>query len=387
MTRSITILGATGSIGTQTLDLIAMRNDYQVVAITSWQNIDKLDHILSTFPTIKMICVKNSFDKMILEEKYPLLTFYAGKEGLIELINDANSDVYINAISGFAGVIPSFRVLELNKILLLANKETLVVAGKLINELLDEGKGKLIPVDSEHVAIAKCLYGANENDVSKIMITASGGSFFDKTREELSNVSLHDATQNPNWKMGTKITIDSNLMANKAFEIIEAHYLFRAPISKLGAVVNRSSVVHGYVVFNDRVLLQVARPDMHLAIKYALDLGICDTNYGKFSDVEENTLGKYKFEDISFDRFPLMKYADFVIEKGGDAGCVFNACDEEAVYAFMNGRLKYNEIEDVISSVMEKHNYVDNITKDDLEAINDKVLLETRSAINSIRRK
>jgi 1-deoxy-D-xylulose-5-phosphate reductoisomerase len=352
MIRKITILGATGSIGTQALEALKNRSDYELVAVSCNDNIEKLANFFGEFDTIKFAAVGKKEDAEELSKRFPGIKFFSGESGIERLINKANSEVYLNAISGFAGVGPSIHILKEDKVLLLANKETLVCAGEIVNNLLDDGHGKLVPIDSEHVAISKCLYGKNLDDIEQIVITASGGSFFNYSEEQLEKVTIEEATKNPNWEMGKKITIDSNLMMNKCYELIEAYYLFRIPFDKINARVNRESVVHGYVRFIDETKIDVSEPDMLYPIEYALDFGLPKDLIHGFPNIERNCLTKFKFEELSYDKYPVMNYAKFVVEQEGDAGCVLNAADEIAVNAFLNGEIKYIDIIKVIDEVM-----------------------------------
>jgi len=373
MTRTICVLGATGSIGSQVIDILKKREDYELVAVTCNENIKALIEILNAFPSVKYAYTSKKYDANELSIKFPNIKFFYGKKGIISLIKVSNCNVYENSISGFAGVMPSIKILKMNKILLLANKETLVIAGEFVNALLDDGYGKLIPIDSEHVAISKCLYGRKIEDINKIVITASGGRFFNYTDDELAKVTLKDATTNPNWNMGNKITIDSNLMSNKCFELIEAYYLFRVPFDKISAVVNRQSIVHGYVEFNNETRVNVSKPSMSFAIEYALNLGLPKDLLNGFEDVKKDVLNDFKFEELSSSRYPVLKYAKFVVEHDVDAGCVLNACDEVAVAAFMAGKIKFVDILPIIDTVMAKYKFKKNVslsglTKADLKA-------------------
>ena len=357
MIRKITLLGATGSIGKQALEILKNRSDYELVAVSCKNNIEKLANFFGEFTSIKFAAVNKKEDAENLSKRFPGIKFFAGESGLERMINKANSEVYLNAICGFAGVGPSIHVLKEDKVLLLANKETLVCAGEIINNLLDDGHGKIVPIDSEHVAISKCLYGKNLDDIEQIVITASGGSFFNYTDEQLEKVTIEEAIKNPNWEMGKKITVDSNLMVNKCFELIEAYYLFRVPFEKINARVNRESIVHGYVRFTDETKIDVSEPDMNYSIQYALDFGLPKDLIHGFPNIEINCLTKFNFEELSYDRYPVMNYAKIVVEQENDAGCVLNAADEVAVDAFLNSKIKYIDIIKVIDEVMKKYTF------------------------------
>lgn len=375
MIRTITLLGATGSIGTQTLNILKKRNDYELVAVSCKNNIEKLANFFGEFNSIRYAYVESKDDASSLGSRFPDIKFFYGDNGIDKLIKKANSDVVLNAINGFAGVGPSLCTLKENKILLLANKETLVVAGELINNLLDEGNGKLVPIDSEHVAISKCLYGKNLDDIEEIVITASGGSFFNYSKEQLEKVTIEQATKNPNWDMGKIITVNSNLMINKCFELIEAYYLFRVPFDKIKARVNRNSVVHGYVRFTDETKIDVYEPSMASPIEYALDLGLPKDLVHGFKTIVKNCLTKYSFEELNYDNYPIMNYAKLVVEEEGCAGCVLNASDEVAVNAFLDGKIKYKDIINVIDLIMKNFNFKTKVTYQNLVKIDKKVRL------------
>jgi len=372
--KKLLILGASGSIGTQTLDVIITYNLYELVAITVGNRFDIVDAIISKFPSLKYVTIKDSEIAKKYQEKYPNLHFYTGNAGLLQIIEDSNAEIVVNALTGFAGLLPSIKALELNKILLLANKESLVVGGEFIKKLLKAGKGKLYPIDSEHVAIAKCLYNKNINDIDKILITASGGPFFDLDEKEFKNIKVEDALKHPNWSMGKKITIDSSTMMNKAFEIVEAYYLFDVPADKIFPIVDRKSHVHSLVKFkNGEYRLQVGPSDMRIPIYYALTFGKCDKE--KFDDVEINTFDKYKFKGMNYEKFPLIDYGKFIIEKRGNMGAIINAANEECVYEFLNFNINYVDIKNIIDKIVDVYPYIkdpslEEIIKTDLEVRN-----------------
>ena len=387
MMRKIALLGATGSIGTQTLEVLKERNDYELVAVSCKGNIEKLANYFGVFDSIKFASVERKEDANMLSERFPGIKFFYGEKGIERLINKSKCDVCLNAISGFAGVGPSIYTLKEDKVLLLANKETLVVAGEIINNLLDGGHGKLVPIDSEHVAISKCLYGKNLDNIEQIVITASGGSFFNYTEEQLEKVTIEEATKNPNWEMGKKITVDSNLMINKCFELIEAYYLFRVPFEKINARVNRKSVVHGYVRFMDETKIDVCEPNMEYSIQYALDFGLPKDLVHGFPSIVKNCLSKYDFEELNYDTYPIMNYAKFVIEKEGPAGCVLNAADEVAVEAFLNKKIKYSDVTKVIDQVMKKYKFKNFMNYNILVKVNKKARLMTEKIIKKMEKK
>lgn len=346
----LVILGASGSIGTQTIDVIK-NNDkkWTLKGFSVGNKTFYVDEILKEFKDVNSICLKNKKDYLNYKNKYPSIKFFYGDKGLIKLIKYNKNATILNALVGFVGLNPSIVSLKLNRTLLLANKESLVCGGNLINKILKR-KGKIYPIDSEHVAIAKCLYNENISDVNEIIITASGGPFFNLNREELKNVTLKDALNHPTWKMGNKITIDSATMMNKTFELIEAYYLFGIDFDKIKAIVNRKSLVHGLVKFNDgRIKLNVGENLMKYPILYALDLG--KPNDDTFNDIELNTYDRYEFFNLSKKRFPLLNYAEKVVKSSKNEGVILNAINEECVQAFLNSKINFIDIENIIDKI------------------------------------
>lgn len=346
----LVILGASGSIGTQTIDVI--KNNEKKWILKGFSVGNKtfyVDEILKEFKDVNSICLKNKKDYLNYKNKYPSIKFFYGDKGLIKLIKYNKNATILNALVGFVGLSPSIVSLKLNRTLLLANKESLVCGGNLINKILKR-RGKIYPIDSEHVAIAKCLYNENISDVNEIIITASGGPFFNLNREELKNVTLKDALNHPTWKMGNKITIDSATMMNKTFELIEAYYLFGIDFDKIKAIVNRKSLVHGLVKFNDgRIKLNVGENLMKYPILYALDLG--KPNDDTFNDIELNTYDRYEFFNLSKKRFPLLNYAEKVVKSSKNEGVILNAINEECVQAFLNSKINFIDIENIIDKI------------------------------------
>ena len=346
----LVILGASGSIGTQTIDVI--KNNEKKWTLKGFSVGNKtfyVDEILKEFKDVNSICLKNKKDYLNYKNKYPSIKFFYGDKGLIKLIKYNKNATILNALVGFVGLNPSIVSLKLNRTLLLANKESLVCGGNLINKILKR-RGKIYPIDSEHVAIAKCLYNENISDVNEIIITASGGPFFNLNREELKNVTLKDALNHPTWKMGNKITIDSATMMNKTFELIEAYYLFGIDFDKIKAIVNRKSLVHGLVKFNDgRIKLNVGENLMKYPILYALDLG--KPNDDTFNDIELNTYDRYEFFNLRKKRFPLLNYAEKVVKSSKNEGVILNAINEECVQAFLNSKINFIDIENIIDKI------------------------------------
>ena len=364
--KKLLILGASGSIGTQTLDVIITYNLYELVAITVGNRFEVVDEIIEKFKNLKYVTIKDENIASQYQKKYPLIKFYSGNEGLLQIIEESGADIVVNALTGFAGLMPSIRSLELNKILCLANKESLVVGGEYIKKLLKNGHGKLYPIDSEHVAIAKCLYNKNIDEVEKILITASGGPFFDLDENKFVEIKVEDALKHPNWSMGKKITIDSSTMMNKAFEIVEAYYLFDVEPSKIFPIIDRKSYVHSLVKFkNGEYRLNVGPSDMRIPIFYALTFGKCFDG-DKFNDIEINTFEKYDFKEMNYEKFPLINYGKFILEKKGNMGAIINAANEECVYAFLDFNINYVDIKNIIDKIVNVYLYIKDPTLEEI---------------------
>lgn len=383
--KSIVILGASGSIGTQALEVLrTLKKEYKIVGISVGNNIEIIDSFCKKSAEIKYFCVKNFTDYMVLIKKYPDKTFFFGDEGLIKLLNKSNPDVVLNALSGFAGFMPTIETINMGKVLLLANKESLVAGGEIVNEKLKTSKTRIIPIDSEHVAIAKCLYEEQISEVARLYITASGGPFFDLPIEKFKDIKPSDALNHPTWSMGQKITIDSASMMNKCFEIIEAYYLFNIPFSKITPVVDRKSFVHSYVKFKDgRVKLQVGKPDMRGPIAYALNFGEPLNGDYDFDDVEVNTLRKYHIKEMDYEKFPNLKFAKLVLEKRGNYGAILNAADEVCVNAFLNGDINFIDITKIIDKIFITYPYVEKPTLNDIVRTDREVRILTEKMIEN----
>ena len=362
---SVCLLGASGSIGQQTIDVM-LKNpaDFDLVSFSVGQKTRYVRGIVNRFPNVKYICLKDRNKVNYYQKQYPNITFYYGDEGLNELIKNSPAQMVVNALVGFVGLKPSITALENDKILCLANKESLVVGGEIINGLLRKGKDKLFPIDSEHVAIAKCLAVDNQN-VDKIIITASGGPFRNLKREELTNITPEQALAHPNWKMGKKITIDSATMVNKTFEVIEAYYLFGYEYKDIEIKINYNSYVHSIVRYNNGTYrADVGKPDMRVPIKYALYQGL--TNYQTVVTDDLDKIKNTAFGNFDIKRFPIINVANKVISEKGTLGAIFNASNEEAVRAFLNHQIPFLAIEKIINTSLKKMKSVSNPRYDDL---------------------
>lgn len=351
--KKVYLLGSCGSIGTQAIDILLKNQDkFEIEAISVGHDLIKAKKIIEeTNP--KVVCFRhkediNSFKEYNFEKVY-------GDEGLLYIssLHRSDNELLINALVGSAGLKPTVYAIKAHKDIALANKETLVMAGDIINSLIKEYKVNLYPIDSEHSAIWQCIQGEEHKEILNLIITASGGSFRDKSRAELENVTKEDALNHPNWSMGEKITIDSATMMNKGFEVIEAHHLFNIDYDHIKTVMHRQSVVHSLVEFNDHMIkAELGVADMRGPIAYAL-------LYPHHLDFKGETLdlvkvGNLQFEELSFDRFPCLKYAYIVGKKGGVYPCVLNAANEASVRLFLAGKIKFLDIEKNIYNYISK---------------------------------
>lgn len=382
--RRIILLGASGSIGTSTLEIIKEHDDeFKLVAFTVGKQVDKVAPILSANKDVKAVYVSDKNEANKLEKQFPNIMFYSGESGIVELIFAIKADMVVNALVGFVGLYPSIAAILSNMDLALANKEALVVGGDIINELLKQSKSKLYPIDSEHVALAKCLRIEDIANVERVILTASGGSFRHLSREQLSDVTVEDALNHPSWKMGEKITIDSATMMNKGFEIIEAHYLFGLPSEKIDIIIQEQSIIHALVEFTDGSYLADLGPaDMKIPIAYALFEGKrVDSQVHKKLKLEE--LNKLTFKPFDLERYPAVKFAREALRLKGTYPVVLNAANEETVYAFLNGEIKFSAIEAIIEEVLDLHDYYPEVDILTLRKIDLEARKQTRAIIES----
>ena len=382
--KTVCLLGASGSIGRQTLDVLKKNpSDFDLVSFSVGKQTRKIAGILRQFPNVKTICIGDKKKISYFKKQYPSINFYGGDEGLLKLI-DEPSDMVVNALVGFVGLLPTLHALEKNRIVCLANKEALVVGGELVNKLLKEGHGKLYPIDSEHSALKKCLM-VDDRDVEKLMLTASGGAFRTLNREQLKNVTPEDALKHPTWKMGNKITIDCATMINKAFEVIEAHYLFGYPYDKIGIKLHDESMIHSYVVYKDGTLrLDISKPDMRNPIKLAL-YEFMTAFETRVSDSLDK-FNKWHFHDFDSKRYPIVSLAEKVINEKGTYGAVFNAANEVAVYAFLNHEIPFLMIEEIVERLMKEHKNIKHPNYEKIAEIDQKTRKNATNLINEWRR-
>lgn len=351
---NLILLGASGSIGTQTLSCLEnFKNKWTLVGFSIGNQAFLIDSILEKFNSVKYICLKNKKDFLIYKKKYPNIKFFYGNKGLVKLVNADKSSAVVNALVSYIGLKPSIVTLKRKRILLLANKESLVIGGSLLKKLISKHKGKIIPIDSEHSAISKCLLFSDPKDVDSITITASGGPFFNLSKEELKNVKLEDALKHPNWSMGKKITIDSATMMNKVFEVIEAHYLFNYPYEKINVMIDRTSHTHGFITLkNNEYIVNNSSPSMISSINFALNMNSCDINKNQEDIYKVKSLEQFNLLPFDYNRFDIMRYAKFVIEHKGNSGAILCTINDTLVNSFINKRITYIELLENIDKIM-----------------------------------
>ncbi len=353
--KRILLLGASGSIGQQTLDVISSNSEhFELVAFSVGEKVDTVATIVRLHPGVKYICIKHREYIDILQKQNPDIIFFSGDEGLLKIVKKAPYDLVVNALVGFSGFPPTIAALKKKATICLANKESLVVGGEIVNRLLKKGYGKIYPIDSEHVALAKCLSQARKDRVKKLILTASGGAFRNYRLEQLSDVKAEDALKHPTWQMGAKITIDSATMMNKGFEIIEAHYLFGYGLEDIEVLMHDESHVHSLVKLkDDSFLADISHPDMRLPITYALFEGQTKFECARIKSLKQ--LDNYHFHDFDAAKYPCVALAKEALKMGGTALAVLNAANEVAVYAFLENRIPFLSIAKIIAKEL---NYV-----------------------------
>ncbi|MDU6265437.1 MAG: 1-deoxy-D-xylulose-5-phosphate reductoisomerase [Anaerocolumna aminovalerica] len=358
--KSISILGSTGSIGTQTLEVVRNNKDIKVTALSAGHNIDLLEKQIREFhPAIVCVWDEQKGKDLALRIKDLSVSVVTGMEGLIDCATEKQADIVVTAVVGMIGILPTIEAIKAGKDIAFANKETLVTAGHIIAPLAKEYGVRLLPVDSEHSAIFQALHGEGKNEVSRIILTASGGPFRGKKRKELEHIQVEDALKHPNWSMGRKITIDSSTLVNKGLEVMEAKWLFNAPLDKIQVVIQPQSVIHSAVEFIDGgIIAQLGTPDMKLPIQYALFYP--DRRGLKGERIDFFKLGQLTFEEPDFETFTGLKLAYEAAREGGSIPTVYNAANELAVAKFLNREIKYLDIADIIGAAMKKHKKVEN---------------------------
>lgn len=369
--KRIAIAGSTGSIGRQTLDIISERPDlYSVSVLAAGSNVDLLVEQCRQFkPALAIIADESKYSDLRAALSPLGIETAAGAKALADAMTRPDFDTVVTATVGYSGMEPTLRAIDADKEIALANKETLVVAGELVNRRLAQSKSRILPVDSEHSAIYQCLVGEDPSSIYKLIITASGGPFRLMTAEQLRHVSVKQALAHPNWQMGAKITIDSATMLNKAFEIIEARWLFNIPPERIRALVHPQSIIHSMVEFIDgAVKAQLGVPDMHLPISYAL--GETKRIPSKRVGLDLEDVVTLTFEEPDLERFPCLTLAAETLNRGGTAACAVNAANEVANRAFREGKIAFTDIYPIISETMERATFVATPEYDDYVFVN-----------------
>ena len=364
--KKIAILGSTGSIGTQTLDIVREQGDIQVVAMAAGSNISLLEAQMREFrPSLVSVWDEKKASELRTNTKDLGIKIVSGMEGLLEVSVIPESEILVTAIVGMLGIRPTIAAIKAGKKIALANKETLVTAGHIIIPLAKEYKVPILPVDSEHSAIFQSLQGAGDNKISRILLTASGGPFRGRKADELKNIQVEDALKHPNWSMGRKITIDSSTLVNKGLEVMEAKWLFDVALDQIEVVVHPQSVIHSAVEYQDgAVIAQLGTPDMRLPIQYAL-------YYPERRNLSGRRLDLFEIADLTFekpdtDTFRGLALAYQAMEKGGNIPTVYNAANEKAVSLFLDRKISYPEITELIEACMENAEFIDHPDVDEI---------------------
>ena len=359
--KNISVLGSTGSIGTQTLDVVRKNNDIKVVALSAGNNVELLEQQVREF---RPSFVSMADDKALAMLRARLsdvtgIEYGTGMDGLIHAAAMEQAEIVVTAVVGMMGIVPTIEAINAGKDIALANKETLVTAGHIIMKLAAENGVRILPVDSEHSAIFQCLNGERQNKINKILLTASGGPFRGRTIEQMRDIKVEDALKHPNWAMGRKITIDSSTMVNKGLEVMEARWLFGVELDQVQVVVQPQSVIHSMVEFEDgAVMAQLGTPDMRLPIQYAL-------YYPERRFLDTQHLDFWKLNQITFEKPDMINFRGLALayeagRKGGNVPTMFNAANELAVAMFLDRKIKYLDIIDIIEQTMTNIEYIDN---------------------------
>ncbi len=367
--KNICLLGSTGSIGQNSLEVISRFPErFRAAFLTTNKNVDLLLQQITLFHPKAVAVLDEQAASQMKHRMNGSIKIYVGEEELLELVKNENIDIVINALVGFAGLKPTIEVIKRGKTIALANKETLVVAGKIIMQLAKESNASIIPIDSEHSAILQCLVGENPNTVARLILTASGGPFLHLDKNKFSQVTIDEALKHPNWKMGNKITIDSATMMNKGLEIIEAHWLFNLPPEKIEVLIHPQSIVHSMVEFIDgSVKAQLGVPDMKIPIQYALTYperlpSVCNK-------VDLAKLGTMTFLRPDVNKFECLELAYKALRCGGTTPVVLNAANEVSVDYFLRGHLSFDRIPDVIRQAIDALPFKETTTLDDVMSV------------------
>ncbi|MBI1936026.1 1-deoxy-D-xylulose-5-phosphate reductoisomerase [Candidatus Woesearchaeota archaeon] len=381
--KYLSILGSTGSIGTQTLGIVRQfPNEFKIVGLSANKNSELLLKQIKEFkPKAVAIMDRSKVDDLL---NFSSCQVYSGLEGLNKIAALDEADTVVNSLVGSAGIGPTYNAIKAKKNIALANKEALVAAGSVIMDEVKKNNVKLMPIDSEHSAIFQCLNGENISEVEKIALTCSGGPFRNYSRQQFENVTAADALRHPTWNMGNKITIDSATLMNKGFEVIEAHWLYGIEYEKINIVVHPQSIIHSLVEFQDKsVIAQLGLPDMKIPIQYALSYPKRFSSMQKSLNLAE--MKTLEFKEPDFDLFPCLKYAYEAGEKRGTLPAVMNAANEAAVHAFLDNKIKFLDIQKLIKKMMDNHNTINDPDLNDILETDRKTKQETMKIIEEER--
>ncbi len=382
--KNIALLGSTGSIGRQTVEVaLANPDKIKIKALVAHKSDELLEEQIRTLqPDLAVLSDKEAAARL-MKRYHGRTEILAGEEGVLAAATYAGADTVLASMVGYAGLRPTLAAINCGKNIALANKETLVAAGSIVMQAVADKGVSLTPVDSEHSAIFQALRGGKENEVKRLIITASGGPFRGRKRSELENVTLAECLNHPNWSMGKKVTLDSSTLANKGLEVIEAHWLFNMPYEKIAVVVHPQSIVHSLVEFCDgSVIAQMGDPDMRLPIQYALSWP--ERYPYAFDQLDLVKYGSLTFEAPDLEAFPSLKIAIDCGKAGGTLPCAFNAANEEAVNAFLEGKIKYLDIPYITATVTQKHRSVATPTIEDIEVADAAARRAAQALISSL---
>ncbi len=381
MKKKISIIGSTGSIGTQALEVIEKLQDkFEILALTGGDNIELLKEQINKFNP-KTVCVKSPSAKNALEKEFSDTKFVSGDEGLEEVCSNKDNDLMVVAVSGKIGLKPTLTAIKNNIDIALANKETLVMAGDIVMNLARENNVSILPIDSEHCAIHQCI--KNLSDVQKLIITASGGPFLNKTLEDIKQATVEETLAHPKWNMGRKITVDSATLMNKGLEVIEAHHLFGVAYDNIEVIVHPQSIIHSAIEYVDgSVIAQIGLPSMHIPIQYAITYperveGIKSKSFS-FLDAK-----RFDFQAPDFEKFPCLRLAYEAGKTGGSAPICLNAANEEAVFAFLEGKIKLYTIFEIVDKMMSRHTLIKTPSIEEILAIDDEIRFKTKEFLPS----
>ncbi len=378
--KRITILGSTGSIGTQALEVIEkIKDKFEIVGLTAGNNVSLIKEQIRKFnPSV--VCVGSEEAKNELKQEFSSLKVLSGSDGLVEVCSDKTLDLLVVAVSGKIGLRPTLTAIDNGINIALANKETLVMAGDIVMKRAKDKGVPILPIDSEHCAIHQCI--KNLDDVRKLIITASGGPFLNKTLEDIKQATVAQTLAHPNWNMGRKITVDSATLMNKGLEVIEAHHLFSMDYSNIEVVVHPQSIIHSAIEYKDgSIVAQIGLPSMHIPIQYAITYPnrVEGIKTGSFDFVKAR---QFDFFAPDFEKFPCLKMAYEAGKIGGSSTVCLNAANEEAVFAFLEDKIKLFNIAEIVEEMMAKHNVVKAPTIDEIFEIDNEIRVKTREFIN-----